>query len=378
MKRVIFTVSNDVFTDQRVIKMAQTLKNMGFNPQIAGVRRKDSIPFSPPGIKVKRINAIFQKGFLFYAIFNLQLFIVLLFAKFDLIVANDLDTLLPAHLAAKTRRKPLIYDTHEYFTGSPEVSGRPFRKWFWECLENLLFPRQKTIITVNHSIARLYEKKFGKRMHVVRNMPRYCVPGEQITKKELGLPENKHIILLQGSGINIDRGAEELITAMQPEYGIENSLLLIIGSGNVIEHLKKLVMDRNLGERVWFLPKMPFEKLMQYTAAATFGVSLDKPDSINYLFSLPNKLFDYIMAGIPVLVSDLPEVRQVVEKYKVGKIAHNHDPVHIARCIAEMLSNHDQLKQWKSNCFKASKELNWEAEEHIIRQIYQKYLSQNN
>jgi len=374
MNRVIFTVTNDVFTDQRVNKMAQTLNSMGLEPVIAGVKRKDSPPFKPEWAEIKRIPLLFHKGFLFYAEFNLRLFLYLLFAKAELIVANDLDTLLPAHLAAKIRRKPLVYDTHEYFTGSPEVAHRPFRRWFWKSLERLLFPRQKTIITVNQSIAQLYEKEFGKKLQVVRNMPRYRQADQSISRKELGLPDGKHIILLQGSGINVDRGTEELIMTMLPEHGIENALLLIIGSGNVIGQLKKQVTGANLGDRVWFLPKMPYEQLMQYTSVATIGVSLDKPDSLNYMFSLPNKLFDYIMAGAPVLVSDLPELRKIVEKYQVGKISENHNPVQIARCIKEMLKDPDQLSRWRSNCLEAAKELNWEKEEDVIRWIYTDFL----
>ncbi len=374
MKRVIFTVTNDVFTDQRVNKMAQTLKSMGFELVIAGVKRKDSPPFAPEWADIKRIPLIFHKGFLFYAEFNLKLFFYLLFAKADLLVANDLDTLLPAHLAAKIRRKPLVYDTHEYFTGSPEVAHRPLRRWLWKGLERLLFPRQKTIITVNESIAQLYEKEFGKKLNVVRNMPRYRQPDQQITRKNLGLPEDKHLILLQGSGINVDRGTEELIMAMRPEHGIENALLLIIGSGNVIGQLKKQVNGENLGNRVWFLPKMPYEQLIQYTSLATIGVSLDKPDSLNYLFSLPNKLFDYIMAGTPVLVSDLPELRRIVDKYQVGMISKNHDPAHIAACIKLMLSDPEQLSQWKTNCLDVAKELNWENEEQVIWRIYAGFL----
>lgn len=376
MNRVIFTVTNDVFTDQRVNKMAQTLKAMGFKPVIVGVKRKDSPPFAPEWARVNRIPLIFHKGFLFYKEFNLKLFFYLLFAKADLLVANDLDTLLPVYLVAKLRCVTLVYDTHEYFTGSPEVAHRPLRRWFWKSLEGYLFPKQKTIITVNESIAQLYEKAFGKKLHVVRNMPRYRLPDNKVTRQELNLPEDKRIILLQGSGINTDRGTEELIMAMRPEHGIDKALLVIIGSGNVIGQLKKQVNGENLGERVIFLPKMPYEQLLQYTTLADIGISLDKPNSINYLFSLPNKFFDYIMSGTPVLVSDLPELRRIVDKYLVGMIAKNHDPAHIATCIKQMLSDSEQLSQWKTNCLDAAQELNWEKEEETIIEIYSKYLKE--
>lgn len=374
MNRVIFTVTNDVFTDQRVNKMAQTLSSMGFQPMMVGVKRPDSPSFNPPYAGVKRIPVIFRKGFLFYAEFNLKLFFFLLFTKVNLLVANDLDTLLPVHLVGWLRRMPVIYDTHEYFTGSPEVESRPFRRWFWKRLERLLFPRQKTIITVNESIAGLYEKDFGKKLFVVRNMPRYRPPKDIPARVDLGLPENSPIILLQGSGINQNRGTEELIEAFHPEFGIDNALLLIIGGGNVIEQLREKVRDMHLEDRVHFLPRMTYEELMQYTANATIGVSLDKPDSLNYLYSLPNKLFDYINAGTPVLVSDLPELRRIVEKYQVGEVAPDHDPKNIAGIIQKMLSDAAQLETWKSNCLKAAKELNWEKQETLIREIYKDYL----
>lgn len=373
MPRVILTITNDVFTDQRVNKMAQTLQAMGFQPLIAGVMRKGSPPFSPEWAEVRRIPVWFQKGLLFYAEFNLKLFFFLLFFKADLFVANDLDTLLPVHLVARLRRKPLVYDTHEYFTGSPEIEDRPFRRLFWKSLEKYLFPRQETIITVNDSIAALYEKDFGKKLHVVRNMPRYRIPEKAPSRTELGLPEGQPIILLQGSGINVNRGTEELIEAFLPEYGIGDALLLIIGDGNVMEQLREKVRDLHLEKRVRFLPKMPYEQLMQYSSNATIGVSLDKPGSLNYLYSLPNKLFDYIMAGTPVLVSDLPELRRIVEKYQVGKISINHEPAQIAQCIKEMLKDPEQLNRWKSNCLEAAKEINWEKEEGVIRGIYERF-----
>ncbi|HSV76571.1 MAG TPA: glycosyltransferase [Bacteroidales bacterium] len=374
MTRVVFTVSNDVFTDQRVNKMAQTLYDMGFWPIIAGIRRPSSLPFSPGYAEVMRLPLWFQKGFLFYAEVNIRLFFYLLHIKTDLIVANDLDTLLPAQLVAWIRKKPLVYDTHEYFTGTPDVAFRPFRRWFWCGLENWLFPKQRTIITVNHSIAELYFKKFGKTLHVVRNLPRYKKPPDLDGFHIHGIGEGEHIVVVQGSGLNTGRGIEELILAMEPQYGIENTKLLVIGDGNARKLLVELVKSRKLEDRVIFLPRMPYDLLMKHTARATIGATLDKPFCLNYLYSLPNKLFDYIIAGTPVLASNLPEVKTIVEGYEVGVVAQNHEPAHIASCIKEMLSDPERLALWKENCLNAALSLNWENEEATIRGIYARFL----
>ena len=188
-------------------------------------------------------------------------------------------------------------------------------------------------------------------------------------RKELGLPASKKIIILQGAGINIDRGAEELVESMNylPEY-----LLLIIGGGDVIPDLKKIVLEKNLQSQVRFIAKQPIEILRKYTAASNLGATLDKANNINYKLSLPNKLFDYIHAGIPVLTSDLPELKNIVIGYNIGKVCPDHDPKNISNLIMEMLSSDEQIKIWEENSAIAAKELNWDKEKEKLLSIFKK------
>ncbi len=370
MKRAVLTITNDITTDQRVNKAARTLKSMGFEVLIVGVRRKDSRPFNPSYASIKRISLLFHKKFPFYAEYNLKLFFFLLFSRFNLIISNDLDTLLAGHFAAFLKRKPLVYDSHEYFCSAPEIANRPFVFRFWKSLERFLFRRQKNIITVNQSIASLYESEYKKKVHVIRNLPPYRKTGACLPADELSLPSDKMIVLLQGSWINVDRGAEELLQAMHPQYGLEQVLLVIIGSGDVMPKLKMMAVDEPLASRVQFFDKMEYSLLYEYTRYATIGVSLDKDTNLNYRYSLPNKLFDYIMAGTPQLVSDLPEVARVVREYNTGLVLKNHDPAHIAECLADMLKNTDRLNNWELNCLEAAKNLCWENEEQKLVDIY--------
>lgn len=369
-KKAILTVTNDITSDQRVNKAAKTLNDLGYEVLIIGVKRKDSKAFSPGYATIRRIPLLFHKKFMFYAEYNLKLFFVLLFGRFSLLISNDLDTLLAGHLAAYFRRKPLIYDSHEYFCESPEIASRPVVYRFWKALEKWLFPKQKTIITVNESIASLYGKEYGKKLHVIRNLPPYRVPAACLPADELSLPPHNDIILLQGSGINIDRGAEELLLAMHPDHGIKNALLVIIGSGDVLPKLKEMARGPGLRDRVLFFNKMSHDELYEYTRYATIGVSLDKDTNLNYRYSLPNKLFDYIMAGTPQLASDLPEVARIIRKYNTGMFIEKHDPAHIAECLMFMLSNPKKLRQWEANCLQAAKELCWENEKPKLIDIY--------
>jgi glycosyltransferase involved in cell wall biosynthesis len=373
MKKAILAVTNDIHTDQRVNKAAKALYKMGFQVMIVGVKRKDSHPFSPSYAVIKRIPLIFHKGFLFYAEYNIKLLIVLISRQFNLIVSNDLDTLPACHLAAFLKKKPLVYDSHEYFCGSPEIVSRPAVFRFWKLLEKWLFPRQKTIITVNESIASLYEKEYGKTVYVVRNIPPYRSPVGCLPADELSLPPQKDIILLQGSGINIDRGAEELLLAMFPEHGLKNVLLVVIGSGDVFPKLKEMARHPQLKGRVQFFNRMSHDLLYEYTRYAKIGVSLDKDTNLNYRYSLPNKLFDYIMAGTPQLATDLPEVAAIIRRYNTGLLIHSHAPAHIAKSIQAMLDDRVRFKKWEDNCMEAAKELCWENEEQKLIEIYTRF-----
>lgn len=369
-KKVIVSVINDLFSDQRVHKMCCTIMELGFDVLLVGRKLPNSLPLQERPYKTKRMKLMFTKGPLFYAEFNFRLFLFLLFRKANVLVANDLDTLLANYLVKKIKNTNLVYDSHEYFTEVPELVARPKVQKIWERIEKRIFPKLKDIITVNQSIADMYEKKYNKKLKVVRNIPPQHKPKLIFSKKELGLPLNKKIIILQGSGINIHRGAEELIEAM---LYVENAVLLFIGSGDVIDILKQMVKEKLLQEKVMFIAKQAYDKLLNYTALSDLGCTLDKDSNINYRFSLPNKLFDYIRAEIPVLSSRLFEIQKIIEHYNIGDFIDTHEPKHIASKINEMLSNTAKLQLYKENLIKASAELCWENEAIVVKEIYQKF-----
>lgn len=367
MKKIIISVSNDIVTDQRVNKVATTLSESGVDIVIVGRKLKSSLPENSIRFNVKRFRLLFNKGFLFYATLNIRLFFFLLFSKFDLLVSNDLDTLLPNFIVAKIKGKTLVYDTHEYFTGVPEIQNRKFVKRTWKKLEKWMFPRLKNVYTVNDSIAELYQKQYKVDVKVIRNFSVRFYHNDIKTRKDLSLPKDKKIVILQGSGINIDRGGEEAIESMQYLEGI---LLLIIGSGDALSTLKNMTDDLGINDKVIFIPKQPYMDLMNYTINADLGLSLDKDTNINYRFSLPNKLFDYIQAEIPILASDLVEIKNIIKSYDIGSIVSNHDPSHIADKIKECLSNTDVYTKWKQNLQLAAQELCWENESKKLVEIY--------
>lgn len=368
-KIAVVSVINDLVTDNRVNKTCLTLVESGFDVVLIGRELPGSLQLPIWPFKAIRMRLLFLTGPLFYFFFNLRLFFKLLFAKADLLYSNDLDTLLPNYLVSKLRSLPLIYDSHELFCEVPELLNSPFKRKIWLGIEKWIVPKLSYCITVNESIAKLFQEKYKVIFTAVRNISDVTENFKPKTKEELSLPLQKKIIVLQGAGINIDRGAEELVDAMK---FVDNAFLLIIGSGDVWNVLQQKVKDQNLNEKVRLINKVPKVDLMHYTYNADLGLSIDKNTNLNYYYSLPNKVFDYLHAGIPILATHLPEIEKIITHYNVGDFIESHQPKEIALKINEMLSSH-KLEEYKRNAITAARELNWATEKtkliSIIEQI---------
>ncbi|MDP3463837.1 MAG: glycosyltransferase [Bacteroidales bacterium] len=369
-KLAFVSVINDLATDQRVHKSCLSLGKCGFDVVLIGRRLHNSIAMPSRTYRCIRMRLLFERGPMFYMEYNIRLFLFLLFQPSKLLLSNDLDTLLPNYLVSKIRNVPMIYDSHEYFTETPELVNRPHIQRIWKIIEKFVLKRLTWIITVNESIEMLFENKYGIKAHVIRNIPSRWEPVSPRSRAELGLPVDRKILLMQGSGINMHRGAEELVDAMT---GLPEMLLLIIGGGDVLPVLKSKVEQQGLTDRVRFLPRMPYEQMMEYTAVADLGFTLDKDTNINYRFSLPNKLFDYIQAGTPVMATPLPEIKRIVDRYQVGCFAENHQPDYLSERIRESLQNTVQMEKWRENCKFAAAELCWENEEKNLLKLYEPY-----
>lgn len=367
-KRAIVSVTNDLYTDNRVNKICLFLVEEGYDVLLVGRLRKKSLPLASRTYETKRMKLLFDKGPLFYASYNLRLFFFLLVQRADVLVANDLDTLLANFVAKKFKPSTkLVYDSHEYFTEVPELTKRPRVQRFWLGIEKFIFPKLKTIYTVNQSIAQLYEETYKKNIQVIRNISPTWKPNTYLSKAELGIPENKFVLILQGAGINVDRGAEEAVEAMRQ---LKDCVLLIVGDGDVVEELTKNVSVYDLQDSVLFFGKRPYDEMMQFTHNADLGLTLDKATNLNYKFSLPNKVFDYIHAGTPILSTRLVEIERVVERNKVGILIDELTVDSLVDAIQSLQLNKNLLDELKANCQKAAEVENWDEEKKILKEIY--------
>lgn len=364
-QRAIVSVTNDLVTDNRVHRTCTVLQQLGYDVLLVGRLLPGSPALERP-YRTQRMRLLFNKGPLFYAEYNLRLFFLLLFQRSALLVANDLDTLLPNYLVAWFLGKPLVYDSHEFYTEVPELVHRPWVRRVWLAIERAIFPKLRSVITVNASIAKAYTERYGVQVQVVRNIPMRTPMGGKVDRAALGLPADRFILVLQGAGINVQRGAEEAVLAMRE---LEGCLLLIIGSGDAWPVLDRLVDEHRLNDRVRLLGRMPYDQMMAYTRNADLGLTLDKDTNLNYRFSLPNKLFDYLHAGIPVLATDLPEVAAIVRNYDAGAVLAHAEPAAIAAAVRALTADPARRTALARNATFAAASLDGEAEKTKLKAL---------
>ena len=357
MKKVIISVTNDLSTDQRVDKVASSLLRSGFAVLLVGRCLRNSKNITKRNYSTHRFKMFFHRGVMFYLEYNLRLFLFLLFHKSDFLLSNDLDTLLANFIVSKIKNIRLIYDSHELFTDLPELQGRPIRKFIWSCLESFCLRRINFSYTVSNSIANYYRVKYGVQMSVICNFP--------ITQNFQNVTTNnkKNIIIYQGA-VNKDRGIELMIEAMR----YVDAQLYVVGDGDLLCEMQEYTAKLKLKKKVFFKGKVDFENLFEITKNANLGLSFEDDTCLSYRYSLPNKIFDYINAEIPVLLSNLPEFRGVIDSYNVGQILDSRDALSVARQINTLLAT--PKKDWHNELSAAKKAYSWISQEQKLLSFF--------
>jgi len=337
---------------------------MDFEVVIIGRKLKNSKEIPQAPYNSKRFKLLFNKGILFYLCLNIRLFYYLLFSKIDILLSNDLDTLLANTIAAKLKGKKLVYDSHELFTEVPELENSSTKKRIWLSIEKICIRKADKQYTVCESIAKFYNEKYSINMEVIRNLPFKRIISNDYT-------ERKNILIYQGA-LNKERGIETLIEAMQ--Y-IEDYQLLIAGKGDLEVYLQELSVKYGLTDKIEFTGNLNFEDLYKITKTAKLGFSIETGTSLNYKYALPNKIFDYIQSGVPVLCCDFPEMKTIIKTYNVGETFTGNNAKELSNKIKDLLDNKEKALAYHNNCITAAKELNWENEEQKLKRIFDTYNS---
>ena len=359
---ILFTVTNDLTYDQRMQRICGTLAENGHSVTLVGRMLPGSIPLETNTFAQKRLHCFFQKGFLFYADYNLRLFLFLLFARYDAVCSIDLDTLCAGCMASLIRGKKRVFDAHEYFTEVPEVVHRPGVRFFWGLLAKGCLPFYQFAYTVGPALAKIFKEQYRIPFEVVRNVP---MPIKSATNVQATMPKT---ILYQGA-LNEGRGIEALIDAMQH---LENVQLVLAGEGDLSIKLRQRAKDLELGDRVLFLGFVKPADLPTLTAKAWLGVNLLENRGQSYYYSLANKFFDCVQANVPVLTMDFPEYRAMNEQYEVAVLLTELSTESVVQAIQNLLNSAELYKKLKQNCLLARQEWHWEHEQKRLLEIWKR------
>ena len=356
-------LTGDLSTDYRVHKTSMSLIKLGYDVLCISRIKKGFGDTSKKDYDIKLIKTLFEKGPLFYLEYNLRLFFYLTIHRSDVVLSVDLDTLPGCWLGTRFRGRKLIFDSHEYFPEVPELQHRKFVKNIWVFLEKFLVPRVDKAYTVCESIASIYREKYNKEFNVVRNLPM----KQKMESDKQVISDNRFKIVYQGA-INLGRGIFETLDAMKL---LDDVLLVIIGDGDESQEVKNYINNNQLSSKVTVLGKIPFTKLAAYTQSADLGLCLLENIGLNYYYSLPNRIFDFALAGVPVLASNFPEIAKVVGHYHTGLLIDNLKPENIANSIKLLKEDKETYAIMAQNAVEASKHLIWENEESVLREVFE-------
>ncbi|MFA5891157.1 MAG: glycosyltransferase family 4 protein [Actinomycetota bacterium] len=285
---------------------------------------------------------------------------------------NDLNTVLAGWVARRIHPAPLIYDSHELWPHRKRADAGPIKTFVGELADRYWARRADAVVTVNDSIAQHMQRRYRVRqVHVVRNLPATTSRVEPAAAYAIGhVPRPR---LMYVGGVQTHRGLEELIDAMPL---IKHGTLVVVGPGNDAYRgeLEERARSRRVADRVVFHGLVPHAQLVGVLATGDIGFALIKNFCLSYYLSLPNKLTEYIHAGLPVVASDFPEMRSVVEGNQVGIVCDPSDPAAIARSVNELLADTEGLERMKANARAAARELNWELESKRLLAIYRELI----
>lgn len=357
MNSISFTVTNDLSQDQRMSRICSSLVDAGYQATLIGRNRRKSQSLLVKPFIQKRIRCFFDKGKLFYLEYNLRIFFVLLFSNYDAYCAIDLDTILPNYLVSKIRKKPLIYDAHEYFTELEEVVSRPFIKQIWKTLEKFILPNINYGYTVSEGYKNLFDNEYGTNLGIIRNA---TVLADFVSNKK---PEK--YILYQGA-VNHGRGLEQLVSAMK----YVDCKLIICGEGDILSDLKRSVVEKNLSKKVEFKGFVNPLELVIYTRNATIGITLFANAGLSNQYSLANRFFDYMHACVPQLAMNYSEYYNFNNQWEIATLLEDLTPELIQKSLLKLLSDQEYYNRLTDNC-KAARKLNcWQEEEKKLVKIY--------
>lgn len=364
-KKICLVFLGNPLQDSRLTNLSNSLRQDGFSVSVIGFdwfSLKEN--YFEKDLKIFRIWKT-KFSLFFYLSYNLILIKELLKEQANVFFAEDLYTLPVVTFYTKLKSAKVFYNSREIYAYIGGLHSRPNVQRIITAIERFFIKKVDLVMTTGWMDSEFLEKFYSlPKTSVVRNIPLYQKAEAKVDFRKLyDISEDKLILLYQGVLIP-GRGISIVIEALSK---IPNAVFLLLGDGDQKETYKKLAQKHGVSDRVIFAGSFCQKELINYTSAADVGLSLIENISISYYHALPNKLFEYIMAGLPVLSSNLPQMKNIIDIYKVGEVVDLENDQLIVELLNKWSNDREQLSRFKSNCLQASKDLNWQAEYERFR-----------
>lgn len=357
-RHITIAAFSDLTHDQRLQRIADALAQNGFEVTLVGRLFPHSIDLNSQPYRQQRLSFRFAGGKLAYLEFNIRLIFALWRLNPHAICAVDLDTLPACWLVAKVLGRPLFHDAHEYMEEVPEVYQRPATRLMWALVARLFLPGVHKAYTVSQSLVNEFAWRYGKAFALVRNIPGRTLPADSGAS-----PYGSGYWVFLGA-VNKGRGIEEFLEILP----YTNRKLVIVGTGDRLDAIRQLVMHKALEHMVVFAGKLRPEEVLPILHHAWAGINLLTDEGLSYRYSLANKFFDYVHAGIPQLCISFPEYIGLNHQFEVAILTSLHPQALLA--ATEVISNPLKREILLKNCQKAQTVWNWSEEQKSLLAIY--------
>ncbi|MBZ0179153.1 MAG: glycosyltransferase [Melioribacteraceae bacterium] len=359
-KKVFIAFLGNALHDSRITNLKDSLEADGCEVKVI------SFDWTTPNFKTIINDITIYKlnkskiSFLFYFSFAVKLWKSLKLSNADIYIAEDFFPLAFTTIIGRRKNSKVIYNSRELYPFLGGLRNKKFTQWLIKKIEKKYIKKVDLVLTTGEMDSKFLEDYYGiKNTMVLRNIPLLRKPGNKIDlRKILNIPSSNKIVLYQGVMIE-GRGIIRIISLLKELPNIE---FVLLGDGALRKEFERAASKYNVHKRVHFLGTIPQRELINYTAAADIGLALIENISVSYYHALPNKLFEYIMAGIPVFSSNLPQMEKIVNDYQVGIIVDEKDDSQILTGLKKLTEDEDFNSRLKENCAKASLELNWDKE----------------
>jgi len=358
-KTIAISFLGNPYFDSRVTNLTKSFEELGYEVRAIGFEWT-----KPDWVTEKGKTTVYKiskkSSFIYYLKFISLLKLFLIRTKASIYFAEDIYTLPFVVFFAKIRRAKIIYDSRELYAFLGGLHDRTYVQKIIAWVESIFIKHVDYVLTTGEMDSQFLIERYGiDNCTLLRNLPLINESVKPVDlRTELGISSDKKILLYQGMLFD-GRGIGLVLEVLK---NLTDCVFVLLGDGVHKKKFEDLALEFGLSDRIFFVGNIPQDKLPSYTSAADIGLSLIENISKSYYLALPNKLFEYIMAGIPSIVTDLPQMKKIVEEYKIGLVVEEGNIKNIRDSIRSLIDQPELFNNLKMNCTKASKELNWQKE----------------